>query len=60
MDESETAFTKATLDNLLAWYNMESYKHYFDCFTEAQRMRVVENDVPREATSSKKGQVSYL
>jgi hypothetical protein len=44
MDES-VPFTKATLDNLLGVvHSSESYKHYFDCFTEAQRMRVVEND----------------
>jgi hypothetical protein len=44
MDES-VPFTKSTLDNLLGVvHNIESYKHYFDCFTEAQRMRVVDND----------------
>jgi hypothetical protein len=44
MDES-VPFTKATLDNLLGVvHNMESYKHYFDCFSEAQSKRVVEND----------------
>jgi hypothetical protein len=44
MDES-VPFTKATLDNLLGVvHNVESYKHYFDCFTEAQRMRIVEKD----------------
>lgn len=44
MDES-VPFTKATLDNLLGvQHNEESYRHYFNCFTEAQRMRVVETD----------------
>jgi hypothetical protein len=44
MDES-VPFTKTTLDNLLGvQHNEESYRHYFNCYTEAQRMRVVEND----------------
>ncbi len=42
MDES-VPFTKATLDNLLGvQHNEESYRHYFNCFQEAQRMRTVE------------------
>jgi hypothetical protein len=57
MDES-VPFTKATLDNLLGvQHNEESYRHYFDCFTEAQRMRVVENDEsgrPKKADQLKK------
>jgi hypothetical protein len=44
MDES-VPFTKMTLDNLLGVvHNEESYRHYFNCFTEAQHMRIVEND----------------
>jgi len=39
MDES-CPFTKATLDNLLGiQHNEESYRHYFNCFLEAQRVR---------------------
>jgi hypothetical protein len=57
MDES-VPFTKATLDNLLGVvHNVESYKHYFDCFTEAQRMRIVEKDDygrPKKADQLKK------
>jgi len=41
MDES-VPFTKATLDNLLGVvYNEKSYRHYFDCFIQAQRRREV-------------------
>lgn len=41
MDES-VPFTKTTLDNLLGvQHNEESYRHYFNCFQEAQRMRTV-------------------
>jgi hypothetical protein len=44
MDES-VPFTKATLDNLLGvQHNEESYRHYFNCFVEAQKKRVVETD----------------
>jgi hypothetical protein len=57
MDES-VPFTKATLDNLLGIQQDEaSYRHYFDCFTEAQRMRVVENNddgTPKQSDSLKK------
>jgi hypothetical protein len=57
MDES-VPFTKQTLDNLLGvQHNEASYRHYFDCFTEAQRMRVVENDdsgKPKVSDSLKK------
>jgi hypothetical protein len=57
MDES-VPFTKATLDNLLGVvHNVESYKHYFNCFTEAQQMRVVENDAsgrPKRSDQLKK------
>ena len=39
MDES-IPFTKATLDNLLGIeHNEASYKHYFDCFIAAQRVK---------------------
>jgi hypothetical protein len=42
MDES-VPFTKAVLDNLLGIeHNEESYRHYFNCFLEAQNMRRVE------------------
>jgi len=42
MDES-VPFTKTTLDNLLGvQHNEESYRHYFNCFQEAQHMRTVE------------------
>lgn len=42
MDES-VPFTKQTLDNLLGIeHNEESYRHYFNCFQEAQNMRRVE------------------
>ena len=44
MDES-VPFTKATLDNLLGIeHNEESYRHYFDCFIQAQRARTVDFD----------------
>jgi hypothetical protein len=44
MDES-VPFTKATLDNLLGiQHNEESYRHYFNCFVQAQRKKVVELD----------------
>lgn len=42
MDES-VPFTKGTLDNLLGIeHNEESYRHYFNCYQEAQNMRRVE------------------
>jgi hypothetical protein len=42
MDES-VPFTKATLDNLLGIeHNEESFRHYFNCFQEAQRKRSIE------------------
>eukprot|EP00980_Cylindrotheca_fusiformis_P030405 scaffold24770_cov142-Cylindrotheca_fusiformis.AAC.3 len=42
MDES-VPFTKATLDNLLGIeHNEESYRHYFNCYQEAQNMRRIE------------------
>ena len=42
MDES-VPFTKATLDNLLGiQHNEESYRHYFNCFMEAQSNRKIE------------------
>jgi len=41
MDES-VPFTKTTLDNLLGvQHNEESYRHYFNCFEEAQRSRSI-------------------
>jgi hypothetical protein len=44
MDES-VPLTKSTLDNLLGVeHNEQSYRHYFDCFVEAQSIRVVEKD----------------
>jgi hypothetical protein len=44
MDES-VPFTKFTLDNLLGVVsNEETYRHYFDCFVQAQRARPVEVD----------------
>jgi hypothetical protein len=44
MDES-VPFTKFTLDNLLGVQNNEeTYRHYFDCFVQAQQARVVEVD----------------
>ncbi|KAL3942703.1 MAG: hypothetical protein SGBAC_003148 [Bacillariaceae sp.] len=42
MDES-VPFTKSVLDNLLGIeHNEESYRHYFNCFLEAQNRRRVE------------------
>jgi len=44
MDES-VPLTKSTLDNLLGiQHNPESYRHYFNCFLEAQRKRTVDRD----------------
>lgn len=44
MDES-APFTKQTLDNLLGiQHNEETYRHYFNCFLQAQKQRVVEID----------------
>ena len=44
MDES-VPLTKSTLDNLLGiQHNPESYRHYFNCFLQAQKERVVERD----------------
>lgn len=44
MDES-VPFTKATLDNLLGIDNgEESYRHYFNCFIQAQKIRPIEMD----------------
>ena len=44
MDES-VPFTKFTLDNLLGIvHNEASYKHYFDCYEQAQRERKIEID----------------
>eukprot|EP00586_Coscinodiscus_wailesii_P006072 CAMPEP_0172490802 /NCGR_PEP_ID=MMETSP1066-20121228/21364_1 /TAXON_ID=671091 /ORGANISM="Coscinodiscus wailesii, Strain CCMP2513" /LENGTH=425 /DNA_ID=CAMNT_0013259453 /DNA_START=49 /DNA_END=1326 /DNA_ORIENTATION=- len=41
MDES-VPFTKATLDNLLGIvHDQQSYRHYFNCFLEAQGKRIV-------------------
>lgn len=59
MDES-VPFTKATLDNLLGIQHAEeSYRHYFNCFVEAQNQRIVENDDrgrPKKADQLKKKQ----
>ena len=59
MDES-IPFTKAALDNLLGIeHNEASYKHYFDCFIAAQRVRQVENDDygrPKKSDQLKKNQ----
>jgi len=42
MDES-VPFAKTSLDNLLGiQHNEETYRHYFNCFQEAQRKRAVE------------------
>merc|ERR1712194_469071 len=47
MDEN-VPFTKATLDNLLGVkHNQEMYRHYFNCFIEAQRNREIESPVDR-------------
>lgn len=44
MDES-VPFTKMTLDNLLGIEHDETtYRHYFDCFLQAQRVRPIERD----------------
>jgi hypothetical protein len=44
MDES-VPFTKYTLDNLLGYQNNEeSYRHYFDCFRQAQQQKVLQRD----------------
>ncbi len=57
MDES-VPFTKATLDNLLGvQHNEESYRHYFNCFLQAQQAKVVERDSrgrPKQADILKK------
>lgn len=43
MDES-VPFTKQTLDNLLGiQHNEESFRHYFNCFVDAQKKRRVES-----------------
>jgi len=42
MDES-VPFTKATLDNLLGIiHNEDSYRHYFNCYSKAQKARKIE------------------
>jgi len=47
MDEN-VPFTKTTLDNLLGVeHNQEMYRHYFNCFIEAQRNREIESPVDR-------------
>jgi hypothetical protein len=60
MDES-VPFTKTTLDNLLGvQHNEQSYRHYFTCFTQAQKMRVVEigaNGRPKQSDQLKKSTV---
>jgi hypothetical protein len=44
MDES-VPLTKTTLDNLLGIaHNVETYRHYFDRFIDAQQRRVMERD----------------
>ncbi|CAB9502697.1 expressed unknown protein [Seminavis robusta] len=59
MDES-VPFTKGTLDNLLGIESNEaSYKHYFDCFIQAQQKRTIENDDygrPKKTDQLKKSQ----
>lgn len=56
MDES-VPFTKTTLDNLLGiQHNEESYRHYFNCFVEAQRKRTIES---RSDTVKKNIQWNY-
>jgi len=52
MDES-VPFTKTTLDNLLGViHNEESYRHYFNCFAQAQKARQVltPSDKPKKTT----------
>jgi len=47
MDES-VPFTKSTLDNLLGVQHTDAmYRHYFDCFLEAQNIREVESEADR-------------
>merc|ERR1712048_1557809 len=47
MDES-VPFTKHTLDNILGVQHTDAmYRHYFDCFLQAQRARVIESNVDR-------------
>jgi len=57
MDES-VPFTKTTLDNLLGiQHNVETYRHYWDCFLQAQRIRTVEldsNGRPKQSDQLKK------
>jgi hypothetical protein len=59
MDES-VPFTKTTLDNLLGIQHEEaSYRHYFECFLQAQRNRTIENDDygrPKKTDQLKKNQ----
>jgi len=44
MDES-VPFTKTTLDNLLGIeHDEKTYRHYFDCFIQAQHKRPIDND----------------
>jgi hypothetical protein len=44
MDES-VPLTKTTLDNLLGiQHNEESFRHYFNCFVQAQQKKVVKRD----------------
>lgn len=54
MDES-VPFTKTTLDNLLGiTHNVETYRHYFDRFIEAQQRRPIERDDYGRAKESDK------
>ena len=52
MDES-VPFTKTSLDHLLGiQHNVPTYRHYFDCFLQAQLQRVVERDAFGRAKAS--------
>jgi len=57
MDES-VPFTKATLDNLLGIeHNEETYRHYFKCFTAAQKKKPIgvdDHGKPKKSDQLKK------
>jgi len=60
MDES-VPFTKSVLDNLLGvQHNEESYRHYFNCFLEAQNMRRIEGPSDRLKKSTRWNYQDFL
>lgn len=60
MDES-VPFTKSVLDNLLGVQHDEaSYRHYFNCFLEAQNMRRIEGPSDRLKKSTRWNYQDFL